>query len=156
MVSVLALVAALTVGACPEAVKPVPGPEVAGFAPIGRYAGHWGVDYQAAPGSSVGAVADGTVSFAGQVAGRTSVSIDHGRGWVSTVSYLSAEDVARGERVRRGEVVATSGRAHGASSVHLSVRVAGEYVDPQWLFSCRLGNIPDALSLVPVPADSEG
>lgn len=145
------LAVALMASPCPDVAAPVPGPVVEGFAPIGDYAGHWGADFAAQPGSEVGAVADGVVSFAGSVAGRLSVSVDHGRGMVTTVSYLAAIAVSRGERVHQGETLGTSGRAHDTESVHLSLRVAGEYTDPMVLFSCRVGEISDALRLVPVP-----
>jgi murein DD-endopeptidase MepM/ murein hydrolase activator NlpD len=136
---------------CPEAAPPVPGRVVAGFAPIGDYAGHWGVDFAADPGSPVRAVADGAVTFAGSVAGRLSVSVDHGRGLVTTLSYLSGVSVEKGRFVRGGDVLGESGLAHGTASVHLSLRIAGQYVDPMMLFSCRVGDISEALRLVPLP-----
>ncbi|MGF1667385.1 MAG: murein hydrolase activator EnvC family protein [Acidimicrobiia bacterium] len=145
------LAALLLSSPCPEAVAPVAGPVIAGYAPIGDYAGHWGVDFAAEPGSEVGAVADGTVTFAGSVAGRLSVSVDHGRGLMTTVSYLSAVSVRKGELVRAGQKLGESGRAHGTGSVHLSLRIDGEYTDPMVLFSCRVGDISEALRLVPVP-----
>ncbi len=147
--SLLAVV--VSVSLCPAAAPPVDGPVVAAFAPVGRYAGHWGVDYAAPVGARVNAVADGTVTFAGAVAGRLSVSIDHGRGLVSTVSYLSDRSASRGERVDRGERLALAGAPHDVPGVHLSLRIDGEYVDPRVLFDCRQGDVSDALRLVPVP-----
>jgi murein DD-endopeptidase MepM/ murein hydrolase activator NlpD len=136
---------------CPEAVAPVAGSVMADYAPIGDYAGHWGVDFAAEPGSEVGAIANGTVTFAGSVAGRLSVSVDHGRGLVTTVSYLSAVSVRKGQRVRAGQPLGESGRAHDTESVHLGLRIGGEYTDPMVLYSCRVGDISEALRLVPVP-----
>jgi septal ring factor EnvC (AmiA/AmiB activator) len=103
------------------------------------------------PGTAVGAPAGGVVSFSGSVAGRLSVSIDHGRGMVSTVSYLAAVGVSRGSRVGVGERLATSGVAHDTAAVHLSLRIDGTYVDPAVLFRCHVGDISDALWLTPVP-----
>jgi murein DD-endopeptidase MepM/ murein hydrolase activator NlpD len=145
------VVAALVASPCPDAVPPVPGSVIEGFAPIGDYAGHWGVDFAAEPASEVGAVADGVVLFAGSVAGRLSVSVDHGRGMVTTVSYLASVAASRGERVRQGETLGMSGLAHDTESVHVSLRVADEYTDPMVLFSCRVGDVSEALRLVPVP-----
>lgn len=136
---------------CPAATPPVEGPVLAPFAPIGRYAGHWGVDYAADIGSEVGAAAAGTVTFAGPVAGRLSVSIDHGRGMVTTVSYLSTVGVRRGEAVAIGQSIARSGRAHDREAVHLSLRIDGSYVDPGLLFRCRVGDISEALWLTSTP-----
>lgn len=132
---------------CPAARLPVDGPVVAPFAPIGRYAGHWGVDVAAAPGTDVYAPAGGTVTFAGSVAGRLSVSIDHGRGMTTTVSYLSGILVGPGDRVGSGTVVAQSALAHGVEAVHLSLRIDGVYVDPSLLLACHVGDISDALWL---------
>lgn len=146
----LLIAALLFPSPCPEVVTPVSGPVVEEFAPIGEYAGHWGVDFAALPGTPVGAVAGGTVTFAGPVAGRLSVSVDHGRGFVTTLSYLSSVDVRKGQPVAAGEVVGVSGRAHGTDSVHLSLRIDGEYTDPLVLFSCQVGSISDALRLVPI------
>ncbi len=136
---------------CPVISPPADGPVVAPFAPIGRYAGHWGIDYAAPPGTGVHAPASGIVSFAGSVAGRLSVSIDHGRGIVTTVTYLSAVSTSRGVWVDRGDVIASSGRAHDLAAVHLSARIAGVYVDPGMLFRCQMGDISDALWLTTVP-----
>lgn len=141
----------LSVAPCPDVVAPVPGPVVERFAPVGDYGGHWGVDFAAEQGSEVVVVADGIVTFAGSVAGRRSVSVDHGRGLVTTLSYLDSSTVSRGERVERGETVGTSGLAHGRAAVHLGFRVDGRYRDPMLLFSCRTGDITEALRLVPVP-----
>ncbi len=145
------LAAVVAVSLCPAAAPPVDGPIVATFAPVGRYSGHWGVDYAAPVGTHVNAVADGTVTFAGAVAGRLSVSIDHGRGLMSTVSYLSERVASRGDRVGRGDRLGLAGAPHDVAGVHLSLRVDGEYVDPAALFGCRQGDVSDALRLVPLP-----
>jgi murein DD-endopeptidase MepM/ murein hydrolase activator NlpD len=145
--TVIALVVATSI--CPAVTAPVDGPIVGRFEPIGRYSGHWGVDYATPVGSEVAAVAAGVVSFAGSVAGRRSVSIDHGRGLVTTVSYLDEVLVPTGAFVERGDPIALSGLAHDVAAVHLSLRIDGIYVDPFFLFRCRVGDISDALSLVP-------
>jgi murein DD-endopeptidase MepM/ murein hydrolase activator NlpD len=146
----LALVFALS-SPCVQASPPVPGPEINGFAPHGRYAGHWGADFEAELGAGVRAVADGVVTFSGSVADRYSVTIEHGRGWVTTLSYLEVTLVDAGERVHAGQIVGLSGLAHGLEALHLSLRVDGDYRDPDLLFACPLGSISDALRLVPVP-----
>lgn len=148
---IVLLAALLLSSPCPEAVAPVAGSVVAAYAPIGDYAGHWGVDFAAEPGSEVHAIADGAVTFAGSVAGRLSVSVDHGRGLVTTVSYLSAVSVRKGEHVQAGQPLGASGRAHDTEAVHLSLRIGGQYADPMVLYSCRVGDISEALRLVPVP-----
>src|SRR5690606_20070506 len=110
----------------------------------------WGVDFAAAEGAVVKAPLAGTVSFAGLVAGMRTVTIEQG-GMKVSVSYLADVEVATGQRVGRGVVIGTSGRAHGEAAVHLSVRLGGEYVDPAPFLRCSFNPISDALRLVPYP-----
>lgn len=95
-------------------------------------AGHRGIDVAAAPGTTAVAVADGTVSFAGQVAGRGVVSIDHGDGLVSSLDSV-APSVATGDVVQQGAAVGVVTVGHcpaPAPCLHLGARVDGRYVDP--------------------------
>lgn len=102
-------------------------------APADDYAaGHRGVDVAAALGTTAVAVADGTVSFAGQVAGRGVVTIDHGDGLLSTLDSVEPS-VARGDTVRQGTEVGVVAVGHcpaSAPCLHLGARVDGRYVDP--------------------------
>lgn len=93
-------------------------------------AGHRGIDIAAPAGSAVRSPADGVVRFAGPVAGRPVVSIDHGGGLVSSFepvepSVVAGEPVARGQRIG----VLLAGHA-GGSRLHLGARLQGAYVDP--------------------------
>lgn len=89
---------------------PVPGRTLTVFdGSATRYsAGHRGVDLAASPGEMLHASAAGTVFFAGMVAGRPSVSVDHGGG-VRTTYTPAAALVAKGQRVAEGQVIATVG-----------------------------------------------
>ncbi|MCJ7725837.1 MAG: M23 family metallopeptidase, partial [Acidimicrobiia bacterium] len=119
---------------CPGIVGPVGGDVVQGFEPQGAYAGHWGVDLAAAPGTPVRAAAPGVVTFAGPVAGRLTVTVLHGGGVRSSYSYLSEIVTGFGSPVAAGEVIGRSGLDHGAAVLHLSLRVGDRYVDPsRWL-----------------------
>ncbi|MGO2632734.1 MAG: M23 family metallopeptidase [Galactobacter sp.] len=69
-------------------------------------AGHRGVDLTAAQDAEVVAPAAGTVSFAGSVAGRPTVSIEVGGGWRTTLEPVSTE-LKKGDRVSVGQVVGT-------------------------------------------------
>lgn len=105
------------------------------FAPIGRYAGHWGIDFAVAKGSAVRAADDGFVTFAGVVVGNRSVTVDHG-GIKTSYSYLSEILTRTGAGVTRGSVIALSGW-HGAQpALHFSARVRGTYVDPELFLAC--------------------
>ncbi|WP_152998224.1 M23 family metallopeptidase [Curtobacterium luteum] len=102
-------------------------------APADDYsAGHRGVDVPAPIGTPVVAVADGTVSFAGAVAGRSVVSVDHGGGLVSTLDSVSPA-VRTGDAVSQGGVVGRVAVGHCPATdpcVHLGARLDDRYVDP--------------------------
>lgn len=116
-------------------VWPVEGPVIEGFAPPESPfgSGHRGIDIAASIGTDVLAPADGTVSFAGPVGGRRFVTIDHGQGLRSTVSFVEDLRVRAGDVVTAGRVVASSGTGHADAEVphvHLGVRIGDTYVDP--------------------------
>ncbi len=107
-------------------------------------AGHRGIDVLVEPAATVVAAAPGTVSFAGMVAGRGVVAIDHGDGVVSAIEPVAAS-VAQGDVVSSGDVIGTvtqGGHCTG-DCAHFGVRVHGEYVSP-FLF---LGGLPRAVLL---------
>lgn len=106
-------------------------PFVAPATPYGP--GHRGVDLLAT-GDALAAPADGVVRFAGMVAGRPVLSIDHGDGVISSYEPVVATVIA-GDGVVRGELLGTIQAGHCPQRcVHLGVRVDGEYANPlQWL-----------------------
>jgi murein DD-endopeptidase MepM/ murein hydrolase activator NlpD len=107
-------------------------------------AGHRGIDLRSVPGVLAVAAAPGVVSYAGQVAGRGVVAIDHGGGVVSAIEPVEAS-VVLGAPVAAGEaigVVSTGGHC-ADRCVHFGVRIDGEYVSP-YLF---LGGLPRAVLL---------
>ncbi|MGE3632842.1 MAG: M23 family metallopeptidase [Sandaracinaceae bacterium] len=94
---------------------------------------HVGVDLAVPVGHAVRAPGDGVVTLVatGPVFGHTLV-IDHGHGLTSALLHLSRAHVGLGDRVRRGDVVASSGRSGRVSGPHLDVRtqLLGVPVDP--------------------------
>lgn len=71
--------------------------------PWGR--GHRGVDLRGAPGDRVRTVEDGVVAFAGRIAGRGVVVVDHGR---TRTTYEPVRGSVRvGGRVAAGQVIGT-------------------------------------------------
>ncbi|GAA3602030.1 murein hydrolase activator EnvC family protein [Agrococcus terreus] len=109
-----------------------PGPVDRPFeAPAHAYGpGHRGVDLAASPGDAVLAPVDGVVRFAGPVAGRPVLSIEHGGGLVSSFEPVEAS-VAAGDAVMRGQRVGTLLAGHdGGTALHLGARLHGAYVDP--------------------------
>ncbi|GAB2700167.1 murein DD-endopeptidase MepM/ murein hydrolase activator NlpD [Microbacterium marinum] len=102
-------------------------------APAHRYGpGHRGIDL-APPSADAGvlAPADGVVAFRGDVAGRGVITIDHGGGWVTSIEPVIT-DRGVGDAVRRGDPIAAIDRGgHAAAgTVHVGVRLHGEYVNP--------------------------
>lgn len=112
---ILVTLGVLAVGSPANADQPAPAdgvwpldphPEVvAGFdPPASRWgAGHRGVDLAGRPGQPVRAAAPGRVSFAGRLAGRGVVVVDHG-GTRTTYEPVSAS-VSVGDRVSAGTVL---------------------------------------------------
>ncbi len=148
--SILAIVTPVSVLAveCVGLHPPVPGPVTASFAPVGPYAGHWGVDLGAAPGAPVRSAGSGRVSFSGTVAGNRTITIDHGGGLKTSYSYLEERWVAQGSVVSGGQALGAAGVAHGVGGLHFSVRIHGEYVDPEPRLHCRPLDLSEALRLV--------
>lgn len=130
-------------------LRPAP-PVVSGFdRPESRWsAGHRGADLLGRPGQPVHAALAGTVSYAGRVAGRGVVSVDHGP--VRTTYQPVAATVRRGQQVAEGQVI---GRLLLAGSHCLPraclhwglIRGASTYLDPLML----VGAVPQPVRLHP-------
>lgn len=126
-------------------LDPVPA-VVAGFvAPSGPFGpGHRGVDLAAATGQPVLSAGPGVVAFAGWVAGRPLVSVDHPGGERTTYEPVQPL-VATGDDVASGQALGTlaGGQTHclPATCLHWGLRVGpdhGTYRDPLSL----LGAVP--------------
>lgn len=95
--------------------------------------GHRGVDLALPAGSPVLAAGDGTVAFAGVVAGRPVVSIDHADGVRTTYEPVEAS-VATGDVVARGQTIGTLRAGHrsdGADALHWGARTGPKaYINP--------------------------
>ncbi len=130
---VVALAATGTSAWAADGVTPVPGPVVGGFNPpdVRWGSGHRGVDILAEAGADVVAPASGTVSFAGQVAGRPVLVIDLGQ-TRTTLEPVEAR-VAVGTRVVAGQVVGRLAAGHtcaAASCLHWGLLRGEQYLDP--------------------------
>jgi murein DD-endopeptidase MepM/ murein hydrolase activator NlpD len=90
----------------------------------GRSSRHWGVDYSARLGTPIFATADGIVTFAGKWAafGNT-VEISHGFDLVTRYAHASKLLVKKGQRVKRGDVIARVGSSGRSTATHLHYEV---------------------------------
>ena len=108
--------------------------------PLPYAAGHRGVDLAGAVGVAVLAAGDGTVAFAGMVAGRPVVSIDHPGGLRTTYEPVDAS-VGAGQPVVRGSPLGALAAGHAgcpvAACLHWGLRRGETYLDPMSLLEPR-------------------
>ncbi|WP_374615648.1 murein hydrolase activator EnvC family protein [Frankia sp. AgKG'84/4] len=94
--------------------------------------GHRGIDLQALPGTPIRAAGDGTVSYAGPVAGRGVVVVSHGA--VRTTYEPLVPTVRVGDTVRAGDQLGRLAPGHpgcpGAACLHWGLLRAADYLDP--------------------------
>lgn len=106
-------------------------------------AGHRGVDLTGEPEQEVYAAASGTVVYAGDLADRGVVSIQHPQGWRTSYEPVKA-DVTEGQTVEAGDLLGVLDGSHRdclprEPCLHWGARLWGQYVDPLWLLG--LGEI---------------
>jgi murein DD-endopeptidase MepM/ murein hydrolase activator NlpD len=118
-------------GSAPRFRWPLPGRIISGFGakPGGRF--NDGVNLKANPGEPVRAAGDGVVAYAGDaIPGFGNLLlVKHAGGWVSAYAHNEALLVARGARVKAGEVIARAGQT-------------GAVAEPQLHFELRRGRAP--------------
>ncbi len=109
--------------------------------------GHRGADLQGIPFGPVLAAGDGVVVFAGMVAGRPVVSIDHHGGLRTTYEPVDPT-VAAGQQVTRGSSIGTLQIGHAGCPVqaclHWGLRRGETYLDPLSLLN------PPRIRLLPM------
>jgi murein DD-endopeptidase MepM/ murein hydrolase activator NlpD len=113
---------------------PVRGRIISGFGPKPNGTTNDGINLAVPEGTPVQAAAGGVVAYAGnELKGYGNlVLIRHPGGWVTAYAHNSAILVKKGEEVRRGEVIAKSGRsgAVDAPQLHFELRRGATPVDP--------------------------
>jgi murein DD-endopeptidase MepM/ murein hydrolase activator NlpD len=94
---------------------------------------HNGLDICSHKGAPIVAPADGVVYRKGnhRYLGKY-IRINHGRGVTTTYGHLSEHNVRKGQRVKRGEIIAFMGNTGRSAGTHLhySVKVNRKYVNP--------------------------
>ncbi|HZH10099.1 MAG TPA: peptidoglycan DD-metalloendopeptidase family protein [Microvirga sp.] len=110
---------------------PARGRVIAGF---GANGGNEGINIAVPEGTPVKAAEAGTVTYAGnEVKGYGNlVLIRHDNGFVSAYAHNASLNVKRGEQVKRGQVIATSGQTGNVTSpqLHFEIRKGATPVDP--------------------------
>jgi murein DD-endopeptidase MepM/ murein hydrolase activator NlpD len=94
---------------------------------------HLGVDYRAPAGSSVVAVANGTVLSAGWNAGAgRMIHLRHASGYETMYLHLSSVGVRRGQHVSQGQLIGRVGSTGLSTGPHLDYRVKkdGRFLNP--------------------------
>jgi bla regulator protein BlaR1 len=103
----------------------------------GMEVSHQGIDLAAPAGTPVASPADGVVRVATEAyepspGSGTVIIVEHAEGLVTFYAHLGVLEVIEGERVERGDVIATVGSTGRSTGPHLhfEVRRDGEAVDP--------------------------
>jgi len=94
---------------------------------------HDGMDFTCTVGTPIYAAGDGVIKFARKQRGYgKKIEIDHGYGYKTVYAHLSVFNVKKGQRVKRGEVIAFSGNTGKSTGPHLhyEVRKNNKPVDP--------------------------
>jgi murein DD-endopeptidase MepM/ murein hydrolase activator NlpD len=99
----------------------------------GRRTMHRGLDFSARKGTPVVAPADGVVTFSGRwkTYGKV-VEVSHGHGFVTRYAHLEKQLVRKGQKVKRGDIIARVGSSGKStfSHLHYEVEVDGKRTDP--------------------------
>ncbi len=102
---------------------------------LGRYKMHTGVDWASARGTPIMAAGNGTVIYADWKSGYGKhIKLRHANGYVTQYSHMSgyAKSVAKGTKVRQGQVIGYVGSTGLSTGPHLhyEVLVNKRFVDP--------------------------
>lgn len=98
---------------------------------------HEGIDIVAPTGTPVRAPANGIVTFSSVDGGMgRMVVLDHGYGVVTRYGHHQANLVRAGQRVQRGDIIATVGSSGHSTGPHLhyEIRIHDRAVDPRRMF----------------------
>lgn len=102
---------------------------------------HYGMDFTSPTGTEVYATGDGVVketrgSRRSRAGMGMMVKIDHGYGYETIYGHLSRFNVRKGQKVKRGDVIAFVGNTGGSTAPHLHYEVhkSGKAVNPQYYY----------------------
>jgi len=114
---------------------PAKGPVISNFGPKAGGLHNDGINIALAVGTPVKAAEAGVVAYAGnELRGYGNlVLIRHAGGWTSAYAHNLSLDVKRGQKVKKGEVIARSGQTGGVAQpqLHFELRKGTQAVDPK-------------------------
>ncbi|MGQ3674306.1 peptidoglycan DD-metalloendopeptidase family protein [Xanthobacter sp. TB0139] len=118
----------------PQFRAPVRGRVIASFGPKPGGTRNEGVNFAVPEGTSVRSAEDGTVAYAGnELKGYGNlVLVKHADGYVTAYAHNSELTVKRGDKVRRGQIIAKAGQSGNVQSpqLHFEIRKGSKAVDP--------------------------
>ena len=113
---------------------PVSGRIITGFGQRSDGTHNDGINMSVPQGTSVHAAESGTVAYAGsELKGYGNlILLRHDNGWVTAYAHNDQLNVKRGDKVQRGQVIATAGRTGSVDQpqVHFELRQGSKPVDP--------------------------
>lgn len=113
---------------------PVKGKVISKFGPIAKGRNNDGINIKAPLGTAVKAADAGTVAYAGnELKGFGNlILIKHSGGWITAYAHNDRLLVKKGQKVRKGEKIATVGSTGGVSSpqLHFEIRAGKKAVNP--------------------------
>lgn len=113
---------------------PVKGQVASKFGPIAKGRNNDGINIKAPLGTAVKAADDGTVAYAGnELKGFGNlILIKHNDGWVTAYAHNQALKVAKGQKIQRGQTIATVGKTGGVSypQLHFETRAGKKALNP--------------------------
>lgn len=115
---------------------------------------NFGIDVVVPPDTEVLTVADGeviSVSKSNDYDSRYAnyVQIRHAKGTVTTTANLKKVKVKVGQKVKKGDVIGTSGgegRAYKDNALHYSIKHKNEYINPTWIITGSMTGFEDPIS----------
>ena len=114
---------------------PVQGRVVSSFGSIGKGRNNDGINIKAAKGVAVKAADGGTIAYAGnELKGFGNlILIKHNDGWITAYAHNDKLLVRKGQKVRRGEKIATVGTTGGVNTpqLHFEIRRGKKAVNPK-------------------------
>lgn len=114
---------------------PAKGPVLSSYGPKSNGLHNDGINIALAAGTPVKAAESGVVAYAGnELRGYGNlVLIRHAGGWTSAYAHNLSLSVKRGQKVKKGEVIARSGQTGGVAQpqLHFELRKGTQAVDPK-------------------------